>query len=104
MGLKWFQEAPMSTVNAYALKDELSSYLQRAESCEQIVGLRDGRPVAALVPLSQLQEVTEQQRLADLESRGLVMLPRRAERTAFQGTTVPNRGKLASEMVSEDRR
>ena len=60
--------------------------------------------MAALVPLSQLQEVTEQQRLADLESRDLVTLPRRAERTAFQGPTVPNRGKLASEMVSEDRR
>jgi prevent-host-death family protein len=94
----------MPTVNAHALRDELSSYLQRAESGEQIVVLRDGRPVAALVPLSQLQEVTEQQRLADLESRGLVTLPRRAERTAFQGPTVPNRGKLASEMVSEDRR
>ena len=94
----------MSTVNAHALKDELSSYLQRAESGEQIVVLRDGRPVAALVPLSHLQEVTEQQRLAELESRGLVALPQRAERTAFQGPTVPSRGKLASEMVSEDRR
>ena len=94
----------MSTVNAYALKDELSSYLQRAEGGEQIVVLRDGLPVAALVPLSQLQGMTEHQRLAELESRGLVTLPRRAERTAFQGPTFPSRGKLASEMVSEDRR
>ena len=54
--------------------------------------------------LSQLQEVTEQERLAELESRGLVALPRRTERAAFQGPAVPNRGKLASEMVSEDRR
>ena len=94
----------MSTVSTRVLKDQLSSYLQRAETGERIVVLRDGRPVAALVPLSQLPEVTEEQRLADLESRGLVTLPRRAERTAFQGPTVPNRGKLASEMVSEDRR
>jgi prevent-host-death family protein len=94
----------MSTVSTRVLKDQLSSYLQRAETGERIVVLRDGRPVAALVPLSQLPEVTEQQHLADLESRGLVTLPRRAERTAFQGPTVPNRGKLASEMVSEDRR
>jgi len=94
----------MSTVSTRVLKDQLSSYLQRAESGEQIVVLRDGRPVAALVPLSQLQEVTEQQRLAELESRGLVALPRRTDRTAFQSPAVPNRGKLASEMVSEDRR
>ena len=62
------------------------------------------RPRAVLIPLSQLREMTEQQRLADLESRGLVALPRRTERTAFQGPSSPSRGKLASEMVSEDRR
>lgn len=94
----------MSTVSTRILKDQLSSYLQRAENGEQIVVLRDGRPVAALVPLSQLREMTEQQRLADLESRGLVALPRRTERTAFQGPSFPSRGKLASDMVSEDRR
>ncbi|MEA2604626.1 MAG: hypothetical protein QOF89_5618 [Acidobacteriota bacterium] len=94
----------MSTVSTRVLKDQLSSYLQRAAAGERIVVLRDGRPVAALVPLSEIPEATEQQRLADLEARGLVTLPRRAERTAFQGPTVPNRGKLASEMVSEDRR
>jgi prevent-host-death family protein len=94
----------MSTVSTRILKDQLSSYLQRAESGERIVVLRDGRPVAALIPLSQLPEGTEQQRLAELESRGLLALPRPAERPAFQGPAVPNRGKLASEMVSEDRR
>ena len=68
--LQWPQEVPMSTVSTRVLKDQLSSYLQRAESGEQIVVLRDGRPVAALIPLSQLQQVTEKQRLAELESRG----------------------------------
>jgi prevent-host-death family protein len=94
----------MSTVSTRILKDQLSSYLQRAESGERIVVLRDGRPVAALIPLSQLPEGTEQQRLAELEARGLITLPRRSERSAFQGPVFPNRGKLASEMVSEDRR
>jgi hypothetical protein len=47
--------------------------------------------------------VTEQQRLAELESRGLVTLPRRTEH-GLKGSAFPNRGKLASEMVSEDRR
>jgi prevent-host-death family protein len=94
----------MSTVSTRVLKDQLSSYLQRAERGERIVVLRDGQPVAALIPLSQLQEATEEQRLVELESRGLVTRPRRTERNGFQGPAVPSRGKLASEMVSEDRR
>jgi prevent-host-death family protein len=94
----------MSTVSTRVLKDQLLSYLQRAESGEQIIVLRDGRPVAALVPLSQLLESTEQQRLAELEARGLVVLPRQTARGAFQSPKFPSRGKLASEMVIEDRR
>ena len=50
----------MSTVSTRVLKDQLSSYLQRAESGERIVVLRDGRPVAALIPLSQLPVGSEQ--------------------------------------------
>lgn len=94
----------MPTVSTRVLKDQLSSYLQRAEAGEQIVVLRDGQPVAALVPLSQLRDVDEQARLAELAARGLVALPNRATRTAFQSPAFPNRGKLASEMVLEDRR
>lgn len=94
----------MPTVSTRILKDQLSSYLQRAEAGEQIVVLRDGRPVAALVPLSQLQERDEQARLAELASRGLVTLPKRSSRKPFQGPVIRNRGKLASEMVLEDRR
>jgi prevent-host-death family protein len=94
----------MPTVSTRVLKDQLSSYLQRAEAGEQIVVLRDGRPVAALVPLSQLRDMDEQARLSELAARGLVALPNRTMGTAFQGPTFPNRGKLASEMVIEDRR
>jgi antitoxin (DNA-binding transcriptional repressor) of toxin-antitoxin stability system len=67
------------------LKDQLSSYLQRAEAGEQIVALRDGRPVAALVPLSQLQAKYEQARLVKMASCGLITLPRRTSRRAFRG-------------------
>lgn len=59
--------------------------------------------MASLIPSSEPPEPTEQPRLAGLESRGLVTLPRRTDR-GFNGLVVPNRGKLASEMVSEDRR
>lgn len=93
----------MPTVSTRVLKDQLSGYLQRAEAGEQIVVLRDGRPVAALVPLSHLREMDEQARLAELASRGLVVQPTRPG-TAFRGPALPSRGKLASEMVLEDRR
>lgn len=93
----------MPTVSTRALKDQLSSYLQRAEAGEQIVVLRDGRPVAALVPISQVREMDDEARLSELAARGLVSLPGRATHTAFQAPAVPNRGKLASEMILEDR-
>jgi prevent-host-death family protein len=94
----------MPTVSTRVLRDQLSSYLQRAEAGEQIVVLRDGRPVAALVPLSQLQERDEHVRLVAMAARGLVTLPKRTSRRAFQGPALPSRGKLASEIVLEDRR
>lgn len=46
----------------------------------------------------------EQACLAEMATRGLVALPNRTTRTAFQGPALPNRGKLASEMILEDRR
>ena len=94
----------MSTVSTRVLKDQLSSYLQRAETGEQIVVLRDGRPVAALVPISQLVELDEPARLSELASRGLLILPRGNAPLVFSEPPLPNRGKLASEMVIEDRR
>ncbi len=94
----------MSTVSTRVLKDQLSNYLQRAEAGEQIVVLRGGQPVAALVPLSQVRKRDEESILAEMSARGLVTLPKGDITTAFQGVTVPNRGKLASEMILEDRR
>ncbi len=102
--LQWPQEVAMATVSTRILKDQLSSYLQRAEAGEQIVVLRDGQPVAALVPLFQLRELDEQGRLAEMAARGLVALPSgNTPRTLFQDPTLPNRGKLASEMILDDR-
>ncbi len=95
----------MPTVSTRVLKDQLSTYLHRAESGERFVVLRSGKPVAALVSLGDVQQQDEATRLAALEARGLVIRPRkRSGRRPFQGPTVPACGKLASEMVIEDRR
>jgi prevent-host-death family protein len=95
----------MVTVSTRVLKDQLSRYLHRAEDGERILVLRDGKPVAALVSLADVPERDEAARLAALEARGLVVRPpHRSGRKPFQGPVAPARGKLASEMVIEDRR
>ena len=93
----------MPTVSTRILKDQLSSYLQRAEAGEQIVVLRGGQPVAALVPMSQVRTKDQEALLAELGARGLVELPRQALRSGFK-PPVPNRGALASEGILKDRR
>jgi prevent-host-death family protein len=94
----------MVNVSARILQDQLSSYLERVESGEEIFVLRDGKPVAALVPMSRFPEMSQGERLVALAARGLVALPKRTSGSAFQGPALPNRGRLASKMISEDRR
>ena len=95
----------MTTVSTRILKDQLSRFLHRAENGERIVVLRDGKPVAALVSLDDVQDHDEGTRLAALEARGFVIRPRKQpDSNSFQGPVAPARGKLASEMVIEDRR
>jgi hypothetical protein len=56
------------------------------------------------LPLSQVREMDDQALLAEMGVRGLLTLPRQTTRIPFQGHAFPNRGKLASGMVLEDRR
>lgn len=94
----------MSNVSTRVLKDQLSQYIGRAETGERIVVLRDGRPVAALVPLSDLPADDPGGALALLAARGLVRLPEAGAEIDLDQPLVPGRGRLASEMVTEDRR
>lgn len=54
--------------------------------------------------MSQIREQGQQTRLAKMEARGLILLPKRTPPMLFLGAAFPNRGKLASEMILEDRR
>ena len=94
----------MTTVSTRNLKNQLSSYLHRAESGERIVVLRDGRPVAALVALDDVRDEDQQTRLAALQAHGLVVGPSREGGLSTRKPLVPERGRSASEMVIEDRR
>lgn len=94
----------MTTVSSAVLRDHLSDYLERARSGEQVVVLRDGKPVAALGPVPTISEVDQNAILARMAAQGLVILPKKRSGQAFRGKPIVSPGKLASEMAIEDRR
>jgi prevent-host-death family protein len=94
----------MTTVSTRILKDQLSHYLRRAEAGEPVVVLRDGKPVAALVPLSRVGGLDEESKLAELASQGLVIHPRQPWGPAFQRPPVASPGMPESERIAADRR
>lgn len=94
----------MSKVTTRVLKNELSAWLHRVEQGERVTVLRDGLPVAALVPLSDLPAHDERRILAALQAQGHVRLPGGRPLGTFEGSRVPMRGQSASQMVLEDRR
>jgi prevent-host-death family protein len=89
----------MAEVGVKALKDRLSEYLRRAQRGERIVITDRGTPLAVLLPFDETAEV----RLArELTASGAASWgggkPRGSRRPAVV------RGKLASDVVLEDRR
>lgn len=96
----------MREVTTRELKNTLSEWVRLVESSgEPVVITRSGRPVAALVALSDLPARGSDAILADLVAAGRVRAPRPIRgAAAFQGPTVPCRGRSAAEMVLEDRR
>ncbi len=94
----------MATINTRALKDQLSGYLHRAEQGEQVIVTRSGKPVAALVPISQIEEADEEALMADMARRGLARLPRSTTRRAIPKKGLRVGGTSVAQMVIEDRR
>ncbi|MDY7093508.1 MAG: type II toxin-antitoxin system prevent-host-death family antitoxin [Acidobacteriota bacterium] len=94
----------MTKVSTRTLKDQLSSYLHRAERGEQIIVLRGGKPVAALVSLESMAASDEPGRLAALAHQGLLTLPADGGSGKMAAPEVPSRGQSAASMVLEDRR
>ncbi len=95
----------MAPVSTRELKDRLSAYLRRAESGERILVMRNGRPIAALVPLAEVAGLDEEGRLRQLAAQDLVQLPESSAPPSWLSTPrIPTRGKPVSEMVLEDRR
>lgn len=94
----------MLSVSTRLLKDQLSSYVHRAEQGEPVIILRDGKPVAVIVDIASMPAHSEGMALAQLAASDLIQLPERAPREA-RNLGPPAAGEaLASTMVIEDRR
>jgi prevent-host-death family protein len=96
----------MREVSTKDLKSHLSEWVRTVESTAEIVLVtRSGRPVAALVPLSELRTRVPDEAIAELVARGAARAPRpNRGPAAFAGPTVPDRDHPASAMLAEDRR
>ena len=96
----------MHEISTKDLKDGLSEWIRRVEvQGETVVITRSGRPVAALVPLSELPVRGPEVVLRELVASGAVRAPRPVRSAnAFAGPSVSARGRSAADMVVEDRR
>jgi antitoxin (DNA-binding transcriptional repressor) of toxin-antitoxin stability system len=95
----------MVTVTTEELAKNLTQYLDKAQHGERVL-VKDGtRTLAVLSPASSLDEARDQAEvLAQLAAEGTVVLPsRQIDPRAPRPPLVPSRGRLASEIVVEDR-
>jgi prevent-host-death family protein len=92
----------MTTVSVRELKNNLSAYLRRAKGGEHIVVTSRGEPVAALSGPPK-REMTVEERLKDMEARGLIRLGKGKYVPPKRLIPLQGEGPTVSEMVLEDR-
>ncbi|MBI4310095.1 MAG: type II toxin-antitoxin system prevent-host-death family antitoxin [Candidatus Omnitrophica bacterium] len=92
----------MTYVGIRQLKAQLSKYVRTARQGEEVVITDHGKPVARLVK-GLARESTVREKLVALAQEGLVILPTKPWRPR-KFAPVPCKGKLASDMIIEDRR
>jgi prevent-host-death family protein len=84
------------------VKNNLSRYLDRVKSGEEVLITERGRPVARIVKEDGAHKMTRAA-LAPLIQKGLIVLPSRSiDKGHLKTVDVP--GKLVSAMLVEDRR
>jgi len=92
----------MITVGIKEIKNNLSRYLARVKSGEEVQITERGKPIARIIKETQRKKSIGEA-LAPLVEKGLITLPTRSmRRNQISPQEVP--GKPVSEMVIEDRR
>lgn len=94
----------MKKVGSREFKNRQGYYLGRVRKGETILVTARGKPVAKIVPVEGVTaaRVTVEEKLRELAAQGHIRLARKRGFEAFD--PVPSRGKLASQMIIEDRR
>lgn len=85
------------------LKNKLSAYLHRVEAGKGFFVTDRGQPIAALVPLEQVQPVERDELLVSLARNGQVLLPTTRRRVA-RLPAIQVKGLRASDVIAGDRR
>jgi prevent-host-death family protein len=93
----------MRKVGSREFKNRLGRYLSAVRRGQSLLITDRGKPVARVSPPDREERPEEflQDRLRELEAQGLIRLAKRPLRS-FKA--VASRGKLASQMLIEDRR
>ena len=93
----------MQKVGSREFKNRLGRYLLAVRKGQTLLVTDRGKPVAKVSPPDENgdSELTFSEVLRKLEAEGKIRLPKRPLR---KFRAVPTRGKLASQMIIEDRR
>ena len=92
----------MTYVGIRQLKAQLSKYVRSARGGEDVVVTDHGKPVARLVNSAISKDARPS--LASLAAEGLVILPTRRSKPLRRPVVFNVKGKLASDIIIEDRR
>jgi prevent-host-death family protein len=93
----------MRKVGSREFKNRLGQYLAAVRKGQTLLITDRGQPVAKLSPPDAEGDPVDslEARLKELEAQGFIRLPKRPMKS-FKA--IPSRGKLASDMIIEDRR
>ena len=91
----------MKKVGSREFKNRQGYYLRRVRKGETLLVTDRGKPIARVVPASEWDTLSLEEKLDELARQGHI---RRGKGPFPPVKPVPSRGKLASEMILEDRR
>jgi prevent-host-death family protein len=94
----------MTTVSVRELKTNLSEYLRRTSSGEQLTITSRGKPIAVLTPVSESDEQRLDRKLRELEAKGVLRVGIGKPKALHPRIKLRGKGPSVSEMVIEDRR
>lgn len=91
----------MKRVGSREFKNRQGYYLKRVRKGETLLVTDRGKPIAKVIPATDWDALTLDEKLEELERQGHLRRARGGQLPRF--TPLPSRGKPASQMIIEDR-